>query len=1161
MKTQFVIRPSSLRFALREPGFALVVTLSLMVLLTIVAVGLLSLATVSLRSSSQASAVQEARANARVALMLAIGDLQKQLGPDTRVSATADQISTGNGDESSTPRNQRNWAGAYKSWAVAQPNATRPSPEFLQWFVSGDPEKVDDKNFADKSVSGPSVEIVTRKSVSDAGDPVTVPLLAETTASGAINRFGWWVGDQGTKALIAPSKSEPAKIADARADAQTVATANLKSAKAGAIKPFESVEGTDPQLSLLCSWKSSELLGGKSGPVESGGLFHDYAAWNRGLVTNVRKGGFRKDLSMELERPAGQQPDPTRTALYTAGGEAGINLQEFWTYYNICNRTNNANTGLKWSSTSIPFTTGGSIPSGTPYLELTGGAAACQNDDFFFYKQPVIIDYQLVISLQTRVVNGVNRLFIVTDPIITFWNPLDVPVVVPQGVVYTVKYWQVPYDIQVTKNGAAFNLPLAGFSKSDGNFLSLQMGNLDRLVFRPGEVVKMSQSQDLLARTDYGLDIHALAGKKGFNFGKGMAWEAMTREGTKVDIAGTDSLVFKAAVPNDLTAGATSSSGHVIAGAQQHTRHFSLTHHEYYIGQDRGSDSLGIGGIFLDYDFGNKRLSTTAVRAEKDPGTKPTGERYYANQKNDVFKSFNDGRTIPAGGSKMPIMLFSFHAKTETGNLTKTRSLARFNPKALHVDFYDLNRLEREALPYEYTVELLNGWKSANDSLQQDASGRGYFGGAMNALDGSNYVTTHSVPREPIVSLASFQNSFANGFNIQKPKYGYATLNAREPLLPQISHAVGNSLACPLLDPGKTEGSITGGRPIADHSYLANQALWDDWFLSGISPQNTTTFGKARTQRDVATAFFSGSADGNLPVQRYRPNLRGQDASALASKYFSSSRPRDEATLQIASYLSVDGMFNVNSTSVEAWKSLLGARGGRQLVVRDEAGKESIAASGDGAPVSSLLSPANLRVKSGSTSLSDAAQWVGWRALTEGEIESLARAIVREVRKRGPFLSLGDFVNRRVGSNKDLARAGAIQSALESSDVSINSTFNQGARASGGGTALVFGDAERGPLSHGAPGVVKQADILTPIAPILSARSDTFVVRGYGEKADKTGKVIARAWCEAVVQRDAPFVDPADPAEKDYATISATNKKFGRRFNLVSFRWLDGSEA
>lgn len=87
-------------------GFALVVTLSLMILLTIIAVGLLSLSAVTLRSSSHGTAQAEAQANARMALMLAIGELQKHAGPDTRVTAPADVIDSGNPP----------LTGVWKSW-------------------------------------------------------------------------------------------------------------------------------------------------------------------------------------------------------------------------------------------------------------------------------------------------------------------------------------------------------------------------------------------------------------------------------------------------------------------------------------------------------------------------------------------------------------------------------------------------------------------------------------------------------------------------------------------------------------------------------------------------------------------------------------------------------------------------------------------------------------------------------------------------------------------------------------------------------------------------------------------------------------------------------------------------------------------------------------
>ena len=57
----------------KQRGFALVISLSLMVLLTVLAIGLLTLSTVSLRASGQSEAMEVAKSNARMALSLAIG--------------------------------------------------------------------------------------------------------------------------------------------------------------------------------------------------------------------------------------------------------------------------------------------------------------------------------------------------------------------------------------------------------------------------------------------------------------------------------------------------------------------------------------------------------------------------------------------------------------------------------------------------------------------------------------------------------------------------------------------------------------------------------------------------------------------------------------------------------------------------------------------------------------------------------------------------------------------------------------------------------------------------------------------------------------------------------------------------------------------------------
>lgn len=311
----------------------------------------------------------------------------------------------------------------------------------------------------------------------------------------------------------------------------------------------------------------------------------------------------------------------------------------------------------------------------------------------------------------------------------------------------------------------------------------------------------------------------------------------------------------------------------------------------------------------------------------------------------------------------------------------------------------------------------------------------------------------------------------------------------------------------------------------------------------------------------MAEDFLTGGI--GLPNSRYRFES-DRTGSALLADWFPGGSPEPLAYRDTAASIRVEGMFNVNSTSVEAWKAVLGSLTDSRPATQTRGGEEELGDAGNGTDTGSLLTPFDEILAGDDTpDVLVPSQWVGRRLLTPEQVDGLAEALVAEIRKRGPFLSLADFVNRRPGNDKELAISGALQSAIDDSTSGVNEPFagRETDLSAATEAALEFPEAEEGMKSLGIPGIVKQGDLLTPLAPFISVRSDAFLIRAYGESVDAIGIVIARAWCEARVERSAAFVDQSDPAETAYADLtSETNREMGRRFRLTGFRWLNGDE-
>ncbi len=161
----------------------------------------------------------------------------------------------------------------------------------------------------------------------------------------------------------------------------------------------------------------------------------------------------------------------------------------------------------------------------------------------------------------------------------------------------------------------------------------------------------------------------------------------------------------------------------------------------------------------------------------------------------------------------------------------------------------------------------------------------------------------------------------------------------------------------------------------------------------------------------------------------------------------------------------------------------------------------------------------------------------GFRYLTDAMIEDLAERIVDEVRLRGPFYSVADFVNRRLAPPAGSGDAGSPWGEART-ETSSGSGQNDND----------FIATDYDPF----------IGLLAMIGPALAARGDTFLVRAYGDEVDGHGRVVATARIEAVVQRVIEPVEAANPSDptEQFRPVSPE----GRKLRIIGLRWLDDGE-
>ena len=1162
-------------------GFALIATISVMVLLVMIALAMLSLSTVELRASQNGRAMAEAQANARMALMIAIGELQKYAGADTRITASSSLL-----DESNVKVTGvwRSWEGTdrdasgkplvpnYSLKNIAgdpgDPIAGDSDGRFLAWLASPFANRLPDvaslAGLSTSKTSG-SVSLVSEGSVSEQTDEVyVIPTMLDGNGGGGA--YAWWVSGENSKAMLNVDRVErPESIVEwqtrlksnGRADAKTFGLDNIDKL---------------PITSIVPSTGTLDFLS-ETGDVRR---MHDLTTFNRGLLTNAATGGWKKDLSLLSENYA-SLPDRELPSLTIRPGEVRTHSKAILA--NGGNRypnrllypwVNYSTAGTRaWQQMAAVSSWTGLIDHLTQYRKLTSStssktampssAASVAGHRYYFHDQvrrtPMIARMQWILSLCSREQadpsdpSKTHLACLLVTPVVTLWNPYNVEMSVNT---YELRIDQIaPVSLSFKIGNQSYpETPLTTIIGGRRGKFSAKLKIQGGFTMAPGSTLTLGLNDNM---PKFGVDAFNMELTQGYRPNGGYMFDRLNN-GQRIYAKKSDQFSINEFAYHEREEGVNSQTG-FFKGMSLYLDHFANGQYNAHRMHYR------------TVNFGSTWAQAVAVLNELYPPlTIPISESMedVVMERNKPFASITLGFK-PATPRPNNAEFANLHTKglltsnplTYFSETTRTYSGTRPLMPGTGI-YHPMN------IPYDFSYQAVTGWNDTQSIPQFDpTTNGGYVVSGLTAGDGLARCVMVELPTRPIQSLAELQHFNARGNN---------------PCPPFQFNSIGNGSAQPVFAPDQISIPSTYMNGFCnDESYMFNHLFFDDWFVSSIAPElNDFTKSEKRSMREVYQDHLSGATP--LPNRFYLPNAWADTEFDVQSSAKDSNISM-YAYETVASQLEVEGMINVNSVSLDAWKAWL--RQGRAWSVPFIASNGSIQldkATSYAFPRASIAGDvaAGSGISHSNPDFPEASEFAGYRTLTDTQIDALAEEIVKEIRKRGPFLSLSEFLNRRLTTDKELAAASAIQQALDTLSKSPSAAKNPYAAIQAavpeittqqpGPTDFKFPEAALGSSAFGVPGWIRQADILTRLAPMISVRDDTFTIRSYGDARDRndSSKILARAWCEVVVCRRADYTDPTDAREinpHSAQMISEVNKHFGRRFEILSFRWLNPKEV
>lgn len=1197
-------------------------SLTLLILLAFLAVAFLTLATVQLRTSNTEGFQMEAEANARLALMIAMGELQRDLGPDQRVSATADLM-----EKEGAAVGQPHWTGVWRTTTESgQPlivrddskgglRDTRTGEEgVLNFLVSGSEGgfRKQGRGAAEATPVSPG-NLVTLVGPGSAGadpaDHVAVPKVPVFDQGNPTGSYGFWVGDLGVKA----NPVSPNPYDQDEGVKKFLPFLGTSGAKASAIEVAETrVELAEVEKSRMVSTLSLDFAEGGSAAWRRS-LFHDVTVHSQGVLSDVRDGGLKKNLTVFLNR------DSDIAALDDSGEETSAGLSSQDNLVGPANPEAARRAGLKWEETRHRRTSpkfgllrdwahlADSAPVNGPALEARLPEAeegyqvpailaessqnlnpATLTDNAKATLAPVFVEGSMFNTFSTHY-NPAGSKFRYNIrshdfPRVVLWNPYSVPVTLPPSVVmlqtngrkgFITDAWKQNSEGQEVYQGTATWLNFGGRTRPDGPVIGSDAYEdaytgssyfaIEEQTFQPGECLVFLPAK---------------------------AAEYDEEDVLKNTLTATADYEFRNNFYHSSAEFDEENPGEV-GGMNWYPKRFWYAPSDAFFGGEgqltQSDDSqmilkeIGTKSTLAPEEFDKLRqIAAVSVSLQYGAGREPP-EAW-----NHEVLDPNSGAPIEFLEIVDPIITLPPDRRTRQGY--RMRWFREHNSHMLiannglgdqleaweeaFIANWNLRAAYSSRAPYEnlignrgdakasgpwffgiYTKDLYDEAVAWRDQTPVRREGRNHGYPFGTPVEGAEKYILFDVPHKDlgVISLAQFQHaklsdyvwhpSYAIGNSLVDPRLGLEGQTGTAPPIGTDDPDKGGFSAAAIGWSDNVERGLgretwaETGRAfyhdlpqdetlVYDLSYEVNRTLWDRYFLSSGN----------ESELRLAEGAMGSKA---LPNPRMIPRLGTQPGDL-------------DDFHRAASSLMSEGAFNVNSTSINAWKAVLSAN-------RRATG---------GTPFPRVIGGERAEWSS-PAGINQGITWSSTRVLTDEEIDLLARAIVTEVKLRGPFLSMSDFVNRRLVSG-ERGRRGALEAAIARAGLNAtldtdshfhltreNSLTDYDHPDNIADSTRIEQTQKPDSKAWGAPIYLTQADLLQAIGSGLSARSDTFVIRAYGE-AISNGSVKARAWCEAVVQR------LPDPVRPDASGLNPEKTPdlpdFGRRFEIRSFRWLAPNE-